>query len=145
MTCVLKKQLINICCLSKPGIARYMTSCISKTSSAATSLKARTSLTRNHQVLSLCEPSACYVPMSYCKTWTQRQKPPAQKRENSKDFARQQMSGMRIEEGPNKYQPRSPYKIATPKSYGYHEDIWQGGTAYNKSYTSERLTCSSLC
>ncbi|XP_033764320.1 39S ribosomal protein L51, mitochondrial-like [Pecten maximus] len=73
------------------------------------------------------QPLVSCMPVSCCSTWSQRQKPKANKKKKFENEDHSQIPGTRFQDGPNKYQPKSPFKISTPRSYGFHENLFKGG------------------
>lgn len=112
MACTIGKLFSH---LSKPFA-------VSKLSVAKGSLKP---LLVSQESLLLGQPLVSCIPVSCCSNWSQRQKPKANKKKKFEN--EDEIPGTRYQDGPNKYQPKSPFKISTPRSYGYHENMFKGG------------------
>ncbi|XP_060069325.1 large ribosomal subunit protein mL51-like [Ylistrum balloti] len=124
MACSLGKLLS---CLTTPCAVSFSTCVSNLTKKCAAPYNIRPLLTY-HQSSLIRQPLASCTPVSCCSSWTQRQKPKSNKRKNLENEDLNQIPGTRFKDGPNKYQPKSPFKISTPRSYGYHEKLFKGGT-----------------
>ncbi|XP_021346812.1 39S ribosomal protein L51, mitochondrial-like [Mizuhopecten yessoensis] len=116
-------KLLNVARLSKHSAASF-SPCASKVTSTPGCVRTWTLLAQRPPLLKHQPLVSCFQ-VSCCSSWSPRHKPKGNKKNNSEHV--DEVPGTRFRDGPNKYQPKSPFKISTPRSYGYHEDIFRGG------------------